>query len=278
MNRGFRAYGEVNFSDRDFLWRYMDPQKFLYFILSHSLHFTRLDMLNDSLEGITASELIGRMDPELISEYGAYKNTLFDTNASPSKSTLIEQIEQLKFRQKRYFVNCWFLSTRESFAMWSLYGGSSSVVLRVKPEKLVALLKNEKAHQLRQDRVQDRVYGMVSYKDYRDKKAISDRSFKQTYAAFRKDLSWEHEREFRAVICSKRDKHELDDGPLEIGLPSSGVDLKIMDLLALDISVIFHPDMSEWVKRDYRILTDRLNVKGLRFQDSELVDNFIKES
>src|ERR1700678_2112875 len=84
------------------IWRYVDFAKFVQMIESGSIWFTRLDQLEDPLEG-------GHTDSELA---GIRKHV--------EKKRANELIHLFRAARKDLFVNCWRSGSVESLAMWDL--------------------------------------------------------------------------------------------------------------------------------------------------------------
>lgn len=97
-------------SNSTVLWRYMDFAKFIQMLESKSLWFTRLDQLEDPLEG-------GHTDAELVS---IRKNV--------EKKRARELIGVFRIARKELYVNCWRSGSAESLVMWDLYGKGTGIV------------------------------------------------------------------------------------------------------------------------------------------------------
>ena len=98
------------------LWRYMDFAKFIQMMESKSLWFTRLDQLEDPLEG-------GHTDAEL---KRIRKNV--------EKKRARELIGMFRIARKELYVNCWRSGSTESLAMWSISMGRVVGLLLSNPQ------------------------------------------------------------------------------------------------------------------------------------------------
>jgi hypothetical protein len=154
------------------LWRYIDFAKFVAMIESRSLWFARVDLLEDPLEG-------SHTDAEL--------TWIRKKNKKMHASQLIGIFRQAR---KEVFVNCWRSGSAESLAMWDLYGKGSGIVA---VKSTVGLLKNAiSAYE------KSVFISKVRYFDWNDAPGIDN----VLVACSRKDLSYEHESEVRALIMS----------------------------------------------------------------------------
>ncbi len=156
--------------DDTVLWRYMDFARFMHMIESQTLWFSRLDKFEDPLEG-------GHTDAELA---GIRKH--------------VEQAEQLigvfRAARKDTYVSCWRAGKSESLAMWDLYGRGSGIVA---VKSTVGLLKE--AVQSYGERV---FISRVTYIDWSERSGLDN----VLVACSRKDLSYQHEGEVRAILAN----------------------------------------------------------------------------
>jgi hypothetical protein len=148
----------------------MDFAKFIEMLESRTLWFVRVDQLGDPLEGThTDAERAGIQKNLPV----ATSRALFDVFQS-SRSEL--------------YVNCWRSGSTESLAMWDLYGKGSGIVAI---KSTVGRLREAVA------RYDKAVYiSEVRYVDWNDAPGLDN----VLVACSRKDLSYQHEREVRAII------------------------------------------------------------------------------
>src|SRR3954469_6873273 len=102
---------EYNFRDDQFLWRYMDLHRLIYFLNSENIFFSPLNTFFDPLEGITEKTL---HDKEYIDAIDSKES---EAEGLPKKhqEKLVEEKQEIKERfksnleevQKSYFASCW---------------------------------------------------------------------------------------------------------------------------------------------------------------------------
>lgn len=217
------------------LWRYMDFAKFANLLSSSSLFFTRADIFEDTHEGIWNK--------------GTLRKIL---NIKPSHSSMSDvrphsyTNEAIKFQRKmrkEVFINCWHISEYESDAMWKLYGLSNqTIAIKTTYNQLNEALPN------------NCITGCVKYIDY-NKDWIPMGS--HIYPFFRKRKSFEHEREFRALI-----QNESSD--------SIGINIKV-DLNLLLNSVVLSPKSPSWYLNTISIMLEKFNIHT-KVTKSELLE------
>jgi len=221
-------------NDEDRIWRYMDFTKFVSMLHSSALHFTRVDKLEDPFEGsyprvnvrIRPQKYKGKMPPKdikLLSEF--YKQFV-----------------------KHTFVSCWHLNKNQSAAMWKLYLQSNEgIAIRSTFGKLRKSLKKYKDH--------DVYIGIVKYISY-SKDVIPEGSL---FPYFHKRLSFEHEKELRAVIQAfsydKKGDIDWSKSPYRSGL-NVPIDLNIL----ID-RIVLAPLCPSWQKEVIKSVLDRYGLK-----------------
>jgi len=207
-----------------YIWRFIDLPKFLDFLHSGSLYFTRLDNMNDPYEG---------MMPDEYAEAVKAGRSAF--------GSLSQQIRRFAYFRSTYFVNCWHLSKHESDAMWKLYAGvDAGIALRSTYSRLKSAL-NE---------CPDRVFlGTVNY---------SVESVFGTVNGFKfvmhKRPAFEYEKEIRAVLWSATNMSRPvdfdDEGPVSLPLPAvpGPVFIRVpVDIRQLLIGVVLSPATPPWL-------------------------------
>jgi hypothetical protein len=167
------------------VWRYMDLSKFLSLLETSSLYFTRSDKFIDPYEGT-----IPKINSEKISTYF----TEFD-NAIEMQNELLNLFD---FNRKLTLINCWYQSEYESDAMWQLYSNNGIAI-----QTTFGKLKN--SFNDSDDKV---LIGQVKYIDYNQEgmfylNALTPFLFKR--------ISFEHEKEIRAVIWNTHTNREPVD-------------------------------------------------------------------
>lgn len=160
------------------IWRYMDFTKFVSILDNGGLFFTRIDKFDDLFEG-SFSEGNKKWRDIIYSRFEDYrkKNDL-DINRNVG--------EIVRNLRKWVYVSCWHQNDQESAAMWNLYSKThESICIQTTYEKLRKLLDNSVE------------IGKVRYADYQ-KEWIPESHPLAPF--FYKRLSFEHEKEIRAVI------------------------------------------------------------------------------
>ena len=195
---------------RTVLWRYMDFAKFTDTLEARTLWFARLDQLEDPLEGT-------HTDGEL----GGLRKNLEEKRAK-------QLINLFRHTRKEIYVNCWRSGPNESLAMWDLYGrGSGIVAIKSTVGKLrEAVVTYDKP-----------IY--ISKTRYVDWTAAHGPD-NVLVACSRKDLSYAHEAEVRAIIM-RDSENWADAGKIGIAV---GIDVQ-----KLITEVVVGPREHGWVVR-----------------------------
>jgi hypothetical protein len=203
------------------VWRYMDISKFLSVLETSSLYFTRSDKFTDPYEGT-----IPKINSEKISTYF----TEFD-NASEMQNELLNLFD---FNRKLTLINCWYQSEYESDAMWQLYS-NNGIAIQTTFGKLKNSFKNSDDNVL---------IGQVKYIDYNQEgmyylNALTPFLFKR--------ISFEHEREIRAVIWNTQTNREPadEDDEVSIELIDYGK-LSNIDIETLIETIYVSPTAPSW--------------------------------
>jgi hypothetical protein len=168
------------------LWRYFDLAKFVSLISTNTLFFAAADRLGDEHEGALPTKVNNKV------------SGTFHRIASKMKQPAnIAELQLLLSRnseiERSYFhVSCWHMNQRESAAMWAQYGSrDGAVAIRSTVGRLRRALPAETR------------FGAVRYVDYADQD-LGDLSyqvyFQVNHRLLLKRRSFEHEREYRAMI------------------------------------------------------------------------------
>jgi len=167
------------------IWRYMDFTKFVSMLDNEGLYFTRIDKMEDVFEG----------------SFSKGNEKLRSVINIGSRARDVETGTVIKKLRKWVYVNCWHQNKSESAAMWKLYSKSNeSVCIRSTYDKLRSCLD---------DTIN---VGCVRYVDY-EKDWVPE---SHPLAPFLyKRLSFEHEKEIRALISTVDLKHidKIIDAP-----------------------------------------------------------------
>ena len=158
------------------IWRYMDFAKYVSFLESSALWFSRSDQFDDRFEGSTPqSELEQRRIHAESMENPQLQQRLYEHEAAVNQE-----------RRQWIYVNCWHMNENESAAMWRLYASNNEAIAI---QSTYALLCNC---------LPPNVYlGQVSYIDYATE-SLPDTNIYSRFLHKRK--FFEHEREVRAVV------------------------------------------------------------------------------
>ncbi|MCW3107572.1 MAG: hypothetical protein JWQ09_2078 [Segetibacter sp.] len=242
---------EYQFTDDQFLWRYMDLHRLIYFLNSENIFFSPLNSFFDPLEGIAEEHL---QDKEYVDALDEKKD-----KGLPEKSKeLTEEKEEIKERfksgleeiQKRYFASCWYLGVRESLAMWDTYSNKDSVAMKFKPAELCRNII-ESCKKAENEDFDLMVHGKVEYFKISplDPEDEGLKNSGHRFKGFLKDLSYKHEEEFRFLAVQNND---LKTCPF--------FELSLQNLHDLDFCIVTHPYMEAW-KHDN--IHNVLKIKGL---------------
>jgi len=231
---------EYEFTDGQFLWRYMDLHRLIYFLNSENIFFSPLSTFYDPLEGIAEKHLHDRQYLNALNE----QRTKDEGLPVESKEKLTEEKHEIKERfkskleeiQKTYFASCWYLGVRESLAMWDTYSNKDSVAFKCNPAHLCkSIIDSCKKTNL--EDFDTMVHGKVEYfkiSPY-DENDDSLKNCGHRFKGFLKDLSYKHEEEFRFLTMQNNDKKTYPF--FELSLPN---------LQNLDFFIVTHPYMEPW--------------------------------
>ena len=199
------------------IWRYMDFAKLVDLMERHSLFFCRVDRLGDPFEGsMPRRNVEGRA-----AHFAAQGLPLHVAEDMPRLHRLTRE---------ETAVHCWHVNPHESAAMWKLYlQGSDGVVIRSTFGRLAESLAD----------APERVFvGLVDYLDYefdgiRDPPLIAP--------VLTKRISFEHERELRAMVWFPAQMHV----PPEERTWDAGLYVRV-DISRLIEAVYVAPTAADW--------------------------------
>lgn len=185
--------------DEAVLWRYLSFVKFIELIERRKLWLSLVSRFEDPLEGtftdaemlhFASSALAGGRPPEGELEAAGRLLTTF--------SSLM------------CFVNCWREGDQESMAMWDLYGkGEGTIAIKSNVRLMKEALSVEQMPVL---------MGRVQYVQWPTERSTPD----HVSICFRKDSSYEHEREVRVAI--------IDPGQFGVALSQLQPGARMVDL------------------------------------------------
>jgi len=161
-------------SDATILWRYMDFAKFIHLLERQSLWFSHTDQFEDPLEGTYTDAEIEHLHS-------------LDT-ASAGLRVSDGYLRGSKYMRTTAYVSCWRAGAGGSLAMWDLYGkGSGIVAVKTTVENLKQAIAESPL----------RIFlGEVNYVDWN----FAPWDNNGLVMCCRKDSSYKHEAEVRAII------------------------------------------------------------------------------
>jgi hypothetical protein len=236
--------------DKAVIWRFMDFPGFIDFLDSSSLHFSRLDALDDPFEGYgTAMDYLKFKLPE----------QLFRASGAPPEVTR-DKLEQWRAQQARDYeqnealtllkrirvaetcwASCWHLIAEESVAFWKIYHG------RNKPIAVQATVGGLR-DAIGADAVNNVSIGMVQYSGDIPRTALSAAA-----QAITKAPAFAFEHELRAVLIP---------GPAKQVTLGTGTKVSV-DLQSLVAAVRLSPVASPWHVELVQRLIERHGLQRL---------------
>lgn len=200
----------------------MDFTTFMSMLANGALFFSRADHFSDAWEGAHTAENV-RQRP-------------LQFGASEIEAPMIMELTSKFYRSLRLhtFMSCWHLNEVESAAMWKLYvSNNEGIAIQTTFERLIGSFQGDD-NELFQVHV-----GKVEYLNY------GQDVFKEgnTFIPFlHKRLSFEHERELRAIIQAVLP----GDRPLDESEPYADGLMVEVDLKTLVESIYIAPTSEDW--------------------------------
>jgi hypothetical protein len=179
--------------DEALLWRYMSFVRFISLLSSRQLYFARADQFVDQFEGTYG---------------GLNAKRRIDHWGEPYATQLItRKRKEARYLTRRTYLNCWHENETESAAMWDSYGKNGESIAIVLPFRaLRAVLPSEVA---------------IRKVKYADLKTTFVSEGSSTDPFLYKRLSFQHEKEVRAILQEQPEIHSEED--LEAELPNKGI-------------------------------------------------------
>lgn len=213
--------------DDTVLWRYMDFARFIQMIERQTLWFSRLDKFEDPLEGLhTDAELAG-------------------IRKHVEKKRAEQLITLFREARKNTYVSCWRAGRTESLAMWDLYGKGSGIVA---VKSTVGLLKEAV-----ESYDQAVFISKVRYIDWSERLGLDN----VLVACSRKDLSYQHEGEVRAILSDT------------VRRPQTGIAVPV-DTNSLVTEIMVGPREKEWVVQLVEQIKKRYDLPQAVFASDRL--------
>lgn len=238
-------------SEDNYLWGYFDFHKFLSLVIEESIFFSRMDKMEDVNEGISLNQLLLK--------YGAEVERLqAKTNKENSKRTEMP----LNIRQQKYFISCWLIHHRESVAMWNAYSDENGIALKFKSSDLINAISKNTNSTNENSKMKTLYHGRIAYKDFFNPNDRLNLKDEVPIIGFQKDLSFEHEKEYRFLI--KQDTHNFKDEDIPF------IKMKIEQFKKLKFDLIFHPKMEPWKKENIKSVVMSFGANNITIKDSEL--------
>jgi len=196
---------ENKLKPNEHIWRYLDIHKFISFLNSMELFFTRLDLFQDPFEGVTTRLIKQRYMAKLIPSEDRLNQKLPQHAREKllvEKKLMEKNYDEESIRkQKTQFINCWFRGERESLAMWNLYSNKESIVIRIEGRKLIDHLRSQTGKELPKFSDSDFICGPVKYFKLNPVDMYESVTGVE-YSAFKKDVAFSFENEFRFLIAT----------------------------------------------------------------------------
>lgn len=246
-------------SDNDYLWKYLDLHKFLSLITSKSLHLTRLDKFEDNREGSSILHLLTSLYKKELESHPVF-NSVKEIMTLDVMGLTMDKIEdELSDIQRFNFSNCWIIGDEktESVAMWNLYSNPESLAIRIKYSEFKHnILKNGVRINGNKPKL---TCSPVKYMNFSNREEILKFKNSPIDSVFIKDISFEHEKEFRIVANEETKdipeieykstisrKYQRNFHDLRHNYP--GLKLYLFDFNSLKFEIVLHPKSPKWIK------------------------------
>jgi hypothetical protein len=222
------------------MWRYLTLPKLVSMLDTRSLHFARADQMNDPFEGSWTKTRVAvvHVDAEGKPVIPQPPQEKLLAEAYGHETPELRAVAWMTRRQCAA-LSCWYVSDHESAAMWRLYAAEGIAIQTTFAGFLGSLQKGVPG-----DGSSPIQVGLVRYVDYEAAVMPPSNTF---WPFIHKRLSFEHERELRAVIYQHGPKM-IDHGSFhhrESGVPPEGF-LVPIDLNGLIRAVRIAPSSPGW--------------------------------
>jgi hypothetical protein len=107
---------------RSKVWRYMSFAKFASMLSRNELHFSRIDRLDDQLEGMLSPRTVAAYVRDLLASEQVQATLRGRVGINPEEIARLSIGTSDMVMRAKTFVNCWYLSETESSGMWQSYG------------------------------------------------------------------------------------------------------------------------------------------------------------
>lgn len=259
-------------NDEDFLWRYMDINKLLSFLIENKLHISRFDQLDDVHEGAPVEHLMKKMVLHKAEQQTEQKieHLLFKIGVHLSDGIFKWSREaETKLYQQLYYTNCWLIGKRESMAMWSSYSNTDSVAIKIKYKYLKDVFINNRFNIKELEGFHELKLGKIQYIDLINLDEDIAEVYDKIQIGFTKDVSYQHENEFRICLIKSnpekiwkkyQDKSKwLVKDEKEL-LANKGLSVILNDFSKLPFEIVFHPKTESFSKDNIKNLLTKLEL------------------
>jgi hypothetical protein len=243
------------------VWRYMPFSKFISLIAYQAVWFSKLNILQDTYEGMlpAASKRAMREEHQEFKSWPGFN--------SPEHHRQIDAWADDNENDGRelYVVSCWFLGEHTSERMWREYGGSTEAVAI---KSTIGRLVNNVF--VPRDEHRSHI-GLVSYVDYSSHQMSSYEAHQAIERAFLKDEErFSHEQELRIVTMSTKTtscismegrRYTLEEvsGKNMNNFENPGLYVCIR-LDRLITEVVVAPNAQDWFEKLVRCIVERSNI------------------
>lgn len=247
---------DYKFGEDEFLWKYLDLHRLLYFLSEECIFFNQLKKFDDFYEGFGYTNLFDELRIQTTPDTQDINPLLpkeVQEEILNGKELAVQRLQIIDKVQSSLYASCWFLCESESYAMWNLYSNEDAVVLRLKANYLRDRILMRSQLVLSKE-IAFMLHGKVSYAkvspfdptDYR----FDEIKKTHTCKGFVKDVSFSHEKEFRFIAAAA---NHLDTVPEQFILP-------IGPLNDLEFKIICHPYMDDWKVDNLKKILQKFNL------------------
>jgi hypothetical protein len=247
---------DFKFKDSDYFLRYLTIDKFMNTVVNQQLRFSRFDLFPDPIEGATQVNIQDyKANIELPFKHSDYNENIDlmirMSIAEKAKKSLIRTYEDLKDARKHAYGMCLYHSKDnrlESRMMWDLYSNKFGVAMYISAVALDNIIRKKVEFP---KKIKLGIYGSVNYINLGSTKQVYLEESKSKSRFFNKDDSYNHEKEFRYVLCSKEVQEDIYG--ISVDLPNIPIDF------------IVHPDMPSY------LFTDLKSILNTYMPDSTII-------
>jgi hypothetical protein len=259
-------------SDDDYLWKYLDLHKFLSFIISKSFHLTRLDKFEDKREGISPIHLLYQNHKKELDNHPMFEKMRAYMTIDTLGGEMNKIEDELKKIQRLNFASCWVIGKKqtESVAMWNLYSDPKSLAIRIKYSDFK---KNILENGYKTDgTTKELICSPVNYLNFQDKSNIVEHVNNLLDSVFLKDISFNHENEFRIIAREKEReippvnyKPNISRSHIE-NLHNSiynklGTKVELENFEKYNFEIVHHPKSTNWTKENINEIIRKFDIK-----------------